>query len=165
MNCSECQNQIFDGEINQEAAVHLKECEDCRALDREVRLNLAALAELREEVIPVRAAARPRPWTWAVAVAAAAAIIAAIAWPNPPAPIPAAPVAQIEPPPATPALPEIVPETVVAIAPPRVPSVRRPAPPPKPEVPQEPLLVKFFTDDPEVVIYWLIDPPTGDLNL
>lgn len=163
MNCSECQNQIFDGEIGREAAVHLKECEDCRALDQEVRLNMAALAGLREEVIPVRVA-KPRRWPWVAAVAAAAAIVAVIAWPNPPVPAPAAPVAQmekIEPPPAAPAMPEVA---AAKVAPPR-PVRRAPAAKPKPEVSQEPLLVKFFTDDPDVVIYWLIDPPKGDLSL
>jgi hypothetical protein len=30
-------------------------------------------------------------------------------------------------------------------------------PPPKPETPAEPLVVKLITDDPDVVIYWIAD--------
>jgi hypothetical protein len=36
---------------------------------------------------------------------------------------------------------------------------------PKPAQPPAELLVKFFTDDPDVVIYWLIDSPKGELGL
>jgi hypothetical protein len=31
---------------------------------------------------------------------------------------------------------------------------------PEPEpAPEQPLLVKFITDDPDVVVYWIVDPP------
>lgn len=164
MNCADCQSQIFDGELDRNAVVHLAECDDCRALDREVRLNTAALAELREEAIPVRAA-RPR-WPWVAAMAAAAAIVAIVLWPTHPDPVPAPtklPVvtAAVTPPHVLPVLPTAVP------APHRVKHVR---PKPKaPSVPSEPpaqqLMVKFFTDDPDIVIYWLIDPPKGEVGL
>jgi hypothetical protein len=36
----------------------------------------------------------------------------------------------------------------------------KPAPPPA-----EPLLVKFLTDDPDIVIYWQIDPVQGEQAL
>lgn len=155
MNCADCQNQIFDGELDRAALVHITECEECRALDREVRLNSAALAELRNEVVPVRAPRRR--WPWVAAVAAAAAITAMIAWPVPPAPAPAEPVAVLQQPSAAPVLPPVAKAAPVQRA--------RPARPKPAPQPAEPLMVKFFTDDPDVVIYWLIDRPKGEIGL
>lgn len=154
MNCADCQTQIFEGELDRATIVHITECADCRALDREVRLNSAALAELRNEVIPVRAARRRWPW---VAAAAAAVIIAAVSWPTAPAPVPSPPVAVLRPVPAAPVMPSVVKAQPVRQA-------RRPRPKPAPQT-AEPLMVKFFTDDPDVVIYWLIDPPKGEIGL
>ena len=153
MTCSEWQVQIFDGELDRDAVVHLTGCDDCRGLDREVRLNASALAAMREEVIPVR---RARRWPWLVA--AAAVLIAGIGLSYRSAPVVAPPqVASIQLPSTAPVLPE-----PVVIAKP-VP-VRR-SRPVKPAQPAEPLLVKFLTDDPDVVVYWLIDPVQGEQAL
>jgi hypothetical protein len=158
MNCRDCQNQIFDGQLDRNGVVHLAKCADCLVLDREVRLNGAALAELREELVPVRI---PRQrWPWVAGAAVAAAIVAVIVWPSaavPPAP--KAPLAVLEPPPVAPAMPEVA--VAKAVSTPRhVRPVRA-----KPAVTAEPLMVKFFTNDPDVVIYWLIDPPKGEIGL
>jgi hypothetical protein len=109
----------------------------------------------------VRSLRRRWPWVAGVAaVAVAASILAVIGWPSAAVP-PAlqAPIAVLEPPPAAPALPEVA-VAKVAPAPRRVRRVRT-----KPEPPQEQLFVKFFTDDPDVVIYWLIDSPKGEIGL
>jgi len=152
MTCSECQVQIFDSELDRDAVVHLTGCDDCRGLDREVRLNASALAAMREDVMPVRIRRR---WPWLVAVAAV--LIAGIGLSYRSAPVVAPPqVAAIQLPSAAPVLPQ--------------PVIAKPVPvrrlrPVKPAQPAEPLLVKFLTDDPDVVIYWLIDPVQGEQAL
>lgn len=155
MNCAECQLQIFDGDLDRDAVVHLTQCNDCRELDREVRLNSAALAELCDEPLP---AERPRRW-WPIIAAAAAAVIAflAVSHEEPQFPSPPAPVAHLTPP----ADPVLIP----ARAPVRHHRrVRKPQPKPAPPV-EQPLLVKFITDDPEVVVYWIVDPNQGEPGL
>lgn len=169
MNCTECQLQIFDGELSPAATVHLTECEDCRALDREVRLNTAALAEFRDEPLP--AERRPRRWQpWVAAMGAAAAALLVVLWgphqfPHPPVAQPPDIVRSVDPP--------LVVAEVLPPAPPvkRQQRVRRPPPAvaqplPLPErPPEQPLLVKFFTDDPDVVVYWIVDPNQGEPGL
>jgi hypothetical protein len=159
MTCSDCQVQIFEGELGRDALVHLTTCDDCRELDREVRLNAEALASMRADVMPVRQARR---WPWVAAVAAAAvAAIGLSYWMTPyvgPIEHPVI-VADLKPPPAidVPVLPEI--PRVLLAKPPAV----RGARPAKPTVaPEQPLLVNLVSDDPDVVIYWLIDPVQGE---
>jgi hypothetical protein len=153
MNCAECQLQIFDGELNRDAMVHLTECDDCRALDREVRLNSAALAELRDEPLP--AARIPHRWWPYVAAAAAAVLVAAFVLRPVTRPEPV-PVAHVEPAPlAAPAFPSL-PQLAAA---PKPVHHRHLAAKPEPKPAEaEPLLVKFITDDPNVVVYWIVDP-------
>ncbi len=148
MTCSECQVQIFDGQLDRDAVVHLTACDDCHELDREVRLNASALASMREDVLPVR---RARRWPWMVAVAAAALMLV---WSNTKPVVVPQPVAVVQPEPVAAALP-------VPVKPVRV----RRARPANPAPPAEPLLVKFFSDDPDVVIYWLVDPVQGEQAL
>lgn len=157
MKCSDCQAQIFERELDHGALAHLTGCEECRALDHEVRLNTEALASMREEIIPAR---RVRRWPGVVA-AIAAALIAAVAVsyepirvPEPPVPM-AAVLPQNPPPVAEPVLP-------VAPRPAKKVAVARRKPPATAQPVEEPLLVKFLTDDPDVVIYWLIDPKQGE---
>lgn len=150
LTCSECQFQIFDGEMDRDALLHLTGCEECRALDREARLNSEALAAMRGDVIPVRRAVRR--WPWVAAVAAAAVLVAGVFY---------------EPTPAEPARVVVVQPEPVAPTPPvpvrAIPAHRARAV--KPAAPAEPLLVKFLTDDPDVVIYWLVDPVQGEQAL
>jgi hypothetical protein len=160
MTCSECQVQIFDGELSRDAVTHLGHCEDCRALHREVQLNSAALAELRYVELPARLPRRP--WRRYLAVAATIAVVIGAGvysrWPlaEPASPVPS--VAAVEPPvlPASPPV-EVAPKPAPA-------KVVKPARVAKPE-PQPPTLVKFLTDDPDVVIYWLMDPVQGEQAL
>jgi hypothetical protein len=166
MTCSECQLQIFDtdAELTRDALTHIAQCEDCRALADEVRLNSAALADLRDEVLPVRPARR-LAWRWAVAIAAAALLALMISIPRDEA-LPTGQIAIDIPRVGTPYLPPTVlpppftePQTVRRAA---APAPIPPAAKPEPEIQQvaqaEPLLVQFHTDDPSVVIYWIIDP-------
>ena len=120
------------------------------------------LGELAAEPMPADALARvqvavarridQQRWWWRLGWAAsfAAAALAWILWPAPP-PVPDAPaiiVARI-------AVPEV-----------RWPRVSLPmATPSGPKVlPEPPMVARFTTDDPEVVIYWFFDskPPRGD---
>ncbi len=126
MICTDCQNQIFEGELDHSAVMHLSECHDCRALEREVQLNTSALAALRDEVLPVRAPRRR--WPWAIGIAAAAAVIVAvITWPIAPPPIPAVPVAKVESLKVAPALPATPKPAPIRRA---RPARRKPEPPP-----------------------------------
>lgn len=147
MTCSECQLQIFDAELDQDAVVHLTECDDCRSLDQEVRLNASAMASMREDAVPVR---RARRWPWVVAAAAVLVAAIGLSYVRTPAEAPRQ-VAVIQPQPlATPPLPRTIVPKPAPVQ--RARSVK-PMPPS-----DEPLLVKFLTDDPDVVIYWLIEP-------
>lgn len=172
MNCSRWERQLallvegdLGGRETREVEAHLAVCSGCREFAKELRESQAALRELGgEEVDGVAlAAVRQRVlaevesrkpvwvfglrWWQAVPVGLAAAVMAVMLWPQ---------VPKVEPPPA------------VAIWAPSAPDVFHSAPPPARRVPEikaavaaEPLLVKFFTDDPDVVIYWIIDQNGG----
>ena len=136
MTCQECEIKLGMGE---NAAGHLESCAECRALAEDLRLNAIALREMR-----VRAGVR---WEWAIA--AAAAIILAIGpWRGKP---------PEKKPPERAASAKIVGPTrevkPTAVAP--VKHVR------KRRQPAEPLRVKMFTSDPDVVIYWIVDKKEG----
>jgi hypothetical protein len=131
MTCQECEIKLGMGE---EAAEHLSTCAECRALAEELRLNAVALREMR---------ARPRThWEWALAAAAAIVLTIAL-WPGKPPrkPPERAAAAKIAGPARTPVAP--------------VKRVRKKRPP------AEPLRVKMFTSDPDVVIYWIVDKKEG----
>lgn len=133
MNCQECEAKLGMGE---DPGEHLASCADCRALARELRLNSVALRDMR---------VRPRMhWQWALA--AAAIVIAIILLSIPRAgqlPIPPVRIAVAANPPA----------------PVHIPAVHRRAK--KHSAPAEPLRVKMFTSDPDVVIYWIVDKKEG----
>ena len=150
-----------------EVEAHLRTCAECRGFADELERSQAALRSLREEDAPAAALAevrgqvldeiasrKPSWWfalRWHYALAPAAAVVALVVALSPRPPLP--------PSPSPPAL--NLPAPVIAKTPPP-PPVPRPAPKPA-AAPQEPLLVKMFTDDPDVVIYWLIDAEGGSL--
>lgn len=136
MNCQECELKLGLGE---DASEHLASCVECRSLARELRLNSVALRNMR---------ARPR-MQWALTAIAAAIVVAIGIWSTRPTPrhlaITAASSATTQP-----ALSkEHVANTVQ-----RKRRVRKRAP-------AEPLRVKMFTSDPDVVIYWIVDKKEG----
>ena len=161
MTCQECRIELFEDTPGRDALVHVAECEDCRALAREIRANAEALVALQGEemvVTPFVYPRRFRPWIW-VSAAAAAALVLGI--------FPRVPERKVI------VMPEVTPPSPVKMAAgpkttKRTQAVRaqpRPAPPqPLPE-PAQPLLVKMLTPDPDVVIYWLIDPVEGEKAL
>ncbi len=150
MTCNECQLQIFDeNELDQEAVSHLAACDECRELDSEVRLNANALAAMREDVMPVRVQKQPRRWPWVLAAAAAALIALSLSYSRKPEAVPVQ-MAVLHPPTAAPVLPRI-PQ-------PKPHPIRHAVRPAKPVEADEPLTIKLLTDDPDVVIYWLIEP-------
>lgn len=150
---------------------HLGECGDCRALLEELRASQALLSELQDEPLDqamvsqvrrrvlARVAAEEPGMArryWKLALAAALILAAALALPWRAAK--RQPVARVEP------APRIQPAPA---APPVIASARRPVVRrhrrAKAAQAGTPLLVKFVTDDPNIVIYWLVDrTPQGD---
>ncbi len=153
--------------------VHLAGCPDCRAMAEDLRASQVLLSEMRDDpvadalvaqvharvLMEARRAGFSRRGTLVPLLAFAAAVILAVLLLRPhhqPKPHPVAPVAHLEANPAAPARP-------ASIIPVRHRVVHRhrrrvPAAPPGP-----PLLVQFVTDNPNIVIYWLVDQKTqGD---
>jgi anti-sigma factor RsiW len=151
---------------------HLGGCPDCRALLEELRAGHALLGELRHEpldeamvaqvhrqVLARVGTAEPglarRYWKLALAAALVLAAVLALPWRT----AKHEPVARVvEPPPRI----QPAPAPPPAVVPVRHPVVRRRrrAKPPRAAAP---LLVQFVTDDPNIVIYWLVDrKPEGD---
>ena len=133
MTCQECEIKLGMGE---DAAEHLSSCAECRALSEDLRLNEIALREMR---------VRPRMhWEWAL-VAVAAIVLAIALW-------------RVKP-------PQKPPERAAAA---KIVGPTRTAPPAAPikharkkRQPADPLRVKMFTSDPDVVIYWIVDKKEG----
>jgi len=150
---------------------HLAACADCRALAEDLRTNQALLGDLRDEpieesmVAQVRrrvmakvspAPRRPARLYWKLALAAALILVAVLVWPR--RQVKPVRVAHVE---RHIAPPQIAPAAQVSIRPVRHRIIRRrprtPASPPGP-----PLLVQFVTENPNIVIYWLVDQKQGD---
>jgi anti-sigma factor RsiW len=154
---------------------HLAECADCRGLAEELRTDRTLLGELRDEpledamVAQVRrrvlaevgaATRQPARLYWKLALAAAVVLAVALLWPRHPAPRGEAPRAVAA---SRPAPVEAGWEPAAGRGP--APHVRkhRPRRSVPAAQPGPPLLVQFVTDDPNIVIYWLVDQkPQGD---
>ncbi|MGD0360930.1 MAG: zf-HC2 domain-containing protein [Bryobacteraceae bacterium] len=150
---------------------HLAECADCRALAEELRglmgelrdepFEEAMLAQVRHNVLaqlwgkPAARSGVVGRFGWKLALAAAAILAVVLLWPRPHAVRPR--MARVAPAQATPIAP--APSARIVPVHHRVRRRRRaPAAQPGP-----PLLVQFVTDDPNIVIYWLVDQkPQGD---
>ena len=151
-------------------ALHLETCDVCREFAAGIRDSQGALKTLRTEFVNEsvyqevrrevlsRMTSRPKPAMWpryAVAAGLAIALLAgwlgrmqhvASLWLQPRAAvIPSAPLVTSQPP---------APHT-------RMVRVRRRRPRLAPSFKSEPLVVKMITDDPQVVIYWLVDQNGG----
>jgi hypothetical protein len=158
---------------------HLEECPGCRALADDLRAGQTILSELRDESLedmmaanvrhrvlarlPVEhAGAARRYWRWALAAAVVVAVVLMLPWRAEKQTEKQAPLARVK------QAPPQVAEAPLPIVNAQTPVVRRRhhhaqarhATPPQPG---EPLLVQLVTDDPNIVIYWLVDPkPQGD---
>ena len=153
---------------------HLAECADCRALLADLRAGQSAIAQLRDGPLEdamlaevrrrvlqeIDAGRRPAliPLVWKLSLAAALVLAVLLAWPKhhpaaKPEPLARAERPQYIPPP--PPAPEASP-----VRHHRARTHRR-APSAQPAA--EPLLVQFVSNDPNIVIYWIVDPkPQGD---
>ncbi|HEY7338041.1 MAG TPA: hypothetical protein VH639_24350 [Bryobacteraceae bacterium] len=160
MNCRECELQLAGGESSASLEEHLLECAECRALARDLNENSVALTAMREDPVVEQALAcnggfsrRARPRIWIPAAVAAGLILLALVWPRhreratPPAPAP-----------VLAALPEPAPAIAAPIATAVVRKKRRQIAKPKPAAPEEELMVKMLTPDPDVVVYWIVEP-------
>lgn len=139
MTCQECEIKLGMGE---DASEHLASCAECKWLADELRLNAAAMREMR--VRPVR-------WAWAVAVAAAI-VMAFGLWRHSPHVVP-----HKEPPRMAAAARIGRPTGNEQVVVPPVKRVRAH----RKQMPAEPLKVKMYTSDPDVVIYWIVDRKEG----
>ena len=151
MTCQDCEVVLAREERGPEIEAHLADCPDCRALAGELEANAHAMRALGQEALPA-APIRIHPaypwWKWTSAAAALVITLSAAWWASrPPRP------------------PEIVSidVKVTGVAPALVPLERAEIPATiqpaiVPVVQTEPLRVKMLTPDPDVVIYWLIEP-------
>jgi hypothetical protein len=165
MNCGECQERITLDADNAEVERHLETCAECRGFRASLHgvlgvleeahqqtLGEAEFAQVRERV-RARIVSGRRRWApvWAGGLAAAIVLLAVWIGQRDERPVsdrerPVAAVLPAEP------LPEPAPAAPVEVKRPgRVRRVRKARPP------AEPLTVKLITDDPNVVIYWIID--------
>jgi hypothetical protein len=179
MDCSRYESQLalyaggdLTGREAQELEGHLRVCPGCHELAEGLAQSQAALRRLGEDDVDEEALRQVRRrvmgemgsrrpswlyytpgWRYAVTAAGLAVLVAAIAL------IPRAPTTLSLPPPPSP----VVELPLPVVVKPRPPA-RRPVVPVKPaSAAQEPLVVKMFTDDPDIVIVWLIDQNGGTL--
>ena len=166
MNCSDWEREIAVESESAELAEHLKACERCREFAQELEHNAAALRELtippaafaavRQRVFSEIALKNRRTlwWTWSAVAAAACVAILCVSYvlprlqkPSEPAPV----LAKIIPPKIE-WTPQPVTHRVCHKSSGR--SLAQAAPVRK----TEPLaVVKMLTDDPNVIIIWLVD--------
>ena len=160
MTCRECELLLAEGA---ECAEHLRVCAQCRWLAGELLENAAALNAMRDEEFSLEQASaykaafslRPRPAIWIGAAAAAAVVLLALPslWPHKSAPV----IAPLPPLPVTATVPEL--PVLAAAAPALVQPRKTHRQKTKPEpVNEETMLVKMLTADPDVVVYWIVDP-------
>jgi hypothetical protein len=166
MNCRQWEERIALGEGDPEVERHLESCVACRefAMDLQQSLRLlwkahqesltdAPMAAVRARVLD-RVQSRRLWWpVWVGGVATAVVLLALWVAPGTrvpqrnPRPAPSIAVAPVPNQPSVASRPE--PKRVA-----RAHRVRKPPPPPATET----LVVKLITDDPDVVIYWIVDP-------
>ncbi len=133
MRCEEWERLCADEEADKEAEQHVRECERCRALAEEMAANLEALRSMREDVLlPVAVRVRRRRFRVPAAVAAALVLLT---------------------------LAGVV--GGLRVSRPEAPG-RSPAAAQKGWPHEQTLMVKMYTPDPNVVIYWLIESKPGE---
>lgn len=162
MSCADFEVRIASGETEDPAvAGHISVCSRCREFAHELEENTATLRSLEPDAAAytalrarVMSAVQPRrrfAWLWAAAAITAAASVALI-WVTAPLRVPeAAPPAAVRF--RIPAPPPVIAAKAVV--------TRRKAPVRRP-VPQPLQAIKILTDDPNVVIIWLVDEKKGD---
>lgn len=186
MSCAKWKNDIalYAGEDLAAGRIapvesHLAACAECRALLEDLRdgrgllgdwqeepFEDAMLAQVRRRVLArVSETRRPRPALWKLALAAALVLAVWLGWPRQARKQPRT-AARLEVPRSVAPAPAPAVRTAIMQATHRVARRRRPYAPverAQAQPPGAPLLVQFVTDDPNIVIYWLVDQkPEGD---
>jgi hypothetical protein len=153
MSCAEWEREIASELDSAELNDHLRVCANCRQFAKELEANRAALRSLeidaqafdivRQRVLfDIHSGKRRTSWWLWPSVAAACAVAFIAAWLRPNFENPGRP-----------------PAIEFSKAPPRIEWTVKQAPQrPVPVVARaEPLVVKIFTNDPNVIIIWLVD--------
>ena len=161
MNCADFENRIAAGETDDPVvAEHVGTCSSCRefaddlaensAALRSIDVDAAAYTALRARVMAAVEPKRRFGWLWAAVAVTAAVACIALVWLTGPLR-----------PPEPPRLQAVVHSTTVVSALPmpvpkkRKKQARRP-------IPLRLNAIKILTDDPNVVIIWLVDDKKGD---
>lgn len=169
MNCEQWQLAIaldVEGDLPETEGValreHLEICAGCRLFAEEMKASQETLHSLAEEGVPVMAvharvmeqvAPRRRVgWLWGLAAVAVMAVLVLagvrMVWRQEPVvPPPSVQIATVPPP-------------AIAFTPPARPLFRAAVHHVRPvaaSAPAQPLKIKMFTSDPNVVVYWLVD--------
>jgi anti-sigma factor RsiW len=160
MSCGEWQREIASESESDGLADHLATCPDCQAYAREIEENRAALRSLevdgpaleavrRGVLAEIRSQRHARRRAWIAAAAACVAMVCAVSVlpsfknPAPPRPVEFAKTPRLE---------------HWTVAPPVRRTVRSARPHRRTLVANgQPLVVKMLTDDPDVIVIWLVD--------
>lgn len=153
------EGDITDGRVE----THLAGCAECRELLEDLRASQALLKELpgadpvllgavRSGVLSRIGGRRRVLWPWVAAAMTAAAVAIAVLHPVAQREVPGAPKSVVR---AAVAAPIARAAPVQVVRRHRRPKLKRPA------ASKEPLVVKMLTNDPNIVIIWLVDQP-GD---
>ena len=153
MSCMEWEHDIASELESAELQDHMRVCANCRQFDRELRANVAAMRSVaiderafdmvrRRVLAQIQTREQRRTWwIWPAAAAACVAFLCgAVLWPRFQNPAPPALVAFSKAPPKIEWGVKPVRPVPVSLA------ARR-----------EPLVVKMLTNDPNVIIIWLVD--------
>jgi hypothetical protein len=152
MTCPECQLLLAQNEIDPEVDAHLAGCAGCRSLAAELQANAHAMSAMGEEIFPA-APVQFRPaypwWRWTSAAAAVIITLGAAWLASRPAKPPHVASIDVK-------VTGVAPKAEVPYVKAEIPTRLTPAIIPVGNT--EPLRVKMLTPDPDVVIYWLVDP-------
>lgn len=174
MSCQDWELRLALDEAGPEAEAHLAGCPACRELAAELRANSEVLAALCDEVMPPVVLPRraPSPWRWAAAVAAMLVSGLGLWHAYGPVRTPTSTIIVraplVDPPRVEPPLPVIA----QVRTPRRRPAMKRPSwrwvgfneTTDEDGNPATEALVRKVTSDPDVVIYWLIEPKKEELE-
>jgi len=174
LSCTDVQREIAAESDKPEVRIHVETCTQCREFGEQIALDrallksfdpppAAALGEVRRNVMAQLAREWwRRKWLWPGFATATAACLLLI-WAgtmrnlgNEPIPLPKPVLAIATPPPNWQARAVVRHRTVHLM-------VRRPRPAPLLAQSSEPLTIKMFTKDPNIVVIWLVDQKKGSL--
>jgi hypothetical protein len=169
MSCQDWELRLAQDDSGPEVEAHWAECPSCRALAEELAANSLAMVGMGEETMPTVMLPKPAtsPWRWASAVAAILAVGMGLwhLWGpglvrTPTTSVTVRPMAEAPKPTVEPPLPVIAQARIVR-------PIRRPASKPSwrlVNTSDDASLIRMVTSEPDVVIYWLIEPKKEELE-